>query len=258
MARGPCHAAGPRALGSTDLPHVAEFVPWWRSPAAQIKGGGYRRRSQGGELLSGAWCRLMGDAGQHPMPPEDLFQRQPLLRVHAGPWFRIHGPKHSAIYFGTAASNRFDDPAGEFGVLYLAEDIFGAFIETIGQPTGTHRVAESTLRAYTVSRIHSSRPLHLIDLAASGGLVHIGADNGLCDGSHEISRNWSRALHRHPVDADGILYRVRHDPARLASALFDRCRGIMREERLGTMAEPSLVETIGTVLEHYRFDLFPG
>lgn len=200
----------------------------------------------------------MGDAGQHPMPPEDFVQRQLLIRVHAGPWFRIHRPTHSAIYFGTGSGNRFDAPEGEFGVLYMAEDIFGAFIETIGQPTGTHRVAESTLRTHAVSRIHSSRPLHLIDLAASGGLVRIGADNGLCDGSHEISQTWSRALHGHPARADGILYRARHDPERLACALFDRCREIVREERLGTMDEPSLVETIGTILEHYRFDVIPG
>lgn len=200
----------------------------------------------------------MSDAGQHPMPPKDLWRRQPLIRVQRGPWFRIHRRELSALYFGAAACFRFDAPDGEFGVLYMAGDIFGAFIETMGQPTGTHRVAESTLRTHVVSRIHSSRPLHLIDLAASGGLVHIGADNALCTGSHEISRKWSMSLYEHPVRADGILYRARHDPERLACALFDRCREIVREERLGTMDEPSLAETIGTILEHYRFDVVPG
>jgi hypothetical protein len=43
------------------------------------------------------------------------------------------------LHFGSAAVSRFDDPQREFGVLYVAEDIWCAFVETFGQETGiTH------------------------------------------------------------------------------------------------------------------------
>jgi hypothetical protein len=48
----------------------------------------------------------------------------------AGPWFRIHRIENDPLYFGRAGSNRFDDPAAEFEVLYAAVDEYGSLIET--------------------------------------------------------------------------------------------------------------------------------
>ena len=73
---------------------------------------------------------------RHPPPPllRDADQyRLPLVSL-AGPWVRIFrfALGRAPIYFGSARTYRFDDPLGRFGVLYAAERLAGAFIETFG------------------------------------------------------------------------------------------------------------------------------
>ena len=38
-------------------------------------------------------------------------------------WCRIHPVKHDPLYFGRKPRNRFDAPAKEFGVLYVAKSV---------------------------------------------------------------------------------------------------------------------------------------
>src|SRR5919205_424613 len=73
------------------------------------------------------------DAPRHPLP----------LLAAGGPWVRIFrvAPGRSALYFGQARTYRFDDPLGRFGVLYAAEELAGAFIETFGRAVGVHLIA---------------------------------------------------------------------------------------------------------------------
>lgn len=44
--------------------------------------------------------------------------------------FRIHDRNHNPIFYGRMASYRFDSPGKDYGVLYAAEAIEGAFVET--------------------------------------------------------------------------------------------------------------------------------
>ena len=74
---------------------------------------------------------LPGVRSQHP--PLDLHARPlPLLEL-SGSMYRVHQSKYDPIHYGRSKSTRFDHPdgtAGTFGTLYVAEDEFGAFIET--------------------------------------------------------------------------------------------------------------------------------
>ena len=60
--------------------------------------------------------------------------------THGGSLFRTHPRAASPFYFGRTGRNRFDDPLGQYSVLYAARDVFGAFIETFGQQTGVRSV----------------------------------------------------------------------------------------------------------------------
>lgn len=127
--------------------------------------------------------------GPHADPPAD-FDKRPLpftvlRRRH--PWYRIHALKFGPIFFGRSGNNRFDAPAGEFGVLYVAKDERGAFIETFGHATGVQFVDSAELAARGLARIEVSRPLHFVDLT-SHGLARLGADARLTVGeSHEAA-----------------------------------------------------------------------
>ena len=73
-------------------------------------------------------------------PPHDLDERElPIARLE-GPWFRLHAAGRDPVFFGRTGLNRFDDPEGEFGVLYMAEDSFEAFIEVYGWDPGLNLV----------------------------------------------------------------------------------------------------------------------
>ncbi|MBA2713353.1 MAG: hypothetical protein H0U55_07350 [Rubrobacteraceae bacterium] len=69
-------------------------------------------------------------------PPRDLNERELPIVSLEGPWLRLHAAGREPGYFGRTSLNRFDDPEGEFGVLYSAEDAFGAFIEVYGRDPG--------------------------------------------------------------------------------------------------------------------------
>ena len=192
----------------------------------------------------------------HPLPPEDFNDRSLPIRHFSGPWYRIHPAEYGPLFFGTLPNNRFNAPDGEFGVLYVGWDPHCAFIETFGSVTGTRLVATSELEKRSISAIASNKDLVLLDLTGSG-LARLGADNRLCDGPHEISQAWSRAIWGHPDGVDGIVFRARHDPERLSIALYNR-PGL--EEHLaikGTVScfDPVFHATLAEILDVYGFGL---
>ena len=173
-----------------------------------------------------------------------------------GPWYRIHRLPHDPLHFGHAVLHRFDDPDGEFGVLYAALDEHGSFIETFGlDRLGSGGVVTARALAQRgLARVVSSRPLRLVDLTG-GGLARVGADARLCSGEHRVARQWSRALWAHPSQPDGLLYPARHDPSRPCLALFDRARDAVAAEALGSLAEPRHVRLLAAILDAYGFGL---
>ncbi len=197
----------------------------------------------------------------HPHPPRDLSARPlPITRVKAT-WWRVYPIAHLPIFFGKTGDNRYDAPAAvsgarDYGVLYLARDPHGAFIETFGHTTGVRAIDRAQLAARGLAKVTASRPLRLVDLRAHG-LARIGADAALCAGSdYALSQAWSAALHEHPKAPDGLIYRARHDPARFSVALFDRASAVVLARPLGSsFMDPRNARLLGQLLETYDFGL---
>lgn len=197
----------------------------------------------------------MSEPGAHPQPPPDLDQRTPLIIESSGPWMRIHPLRREPIYFSLSRSSRFSDPLCQFGVLYAADDLHGAFIETHGRDLDVRSISSTRLMSAGLARIETARPLRLVDVASSGGLARLGADGRLTTGAFDVAQAWSRALWAHPVAPDGIYYRLRHDQARCGCAVYDRARGEVRVVQVESLWDPHRRADLADVLNTYGFGL---
>ena len=193
---------------------------------------------------------------RHPAPPADLSSRSLPLRNVRGAWWRIYWLDKGPRYFGRAATFRWDDPLGLYGVFYAAEEEKIAFIETLMHSTSARHVRKSSLVLRGLARVLASGELKLVDLSGAG-LGHIGADNNLCTNPHySMSQRWSRALYEHPEAPDGIYYRSRRDPSGMSVALFDRSDAKLRVVPECGLADASFTRKLGEILDHYQFGLF--
>lgn len=193
--------------------------------------------------------------GPHPEPPPDLAAMPLPVTIFRRCWFRIHRLAHAPLFFGRSGDNRFDAPAGEFGVLYAGKDAHCAFIEVFGHATGVRLVEQGELAARGLARIAARRPLRLVNLAG-GGLARLGADARLTSGeSYAAAHRWALAIHDHPRRPDGIVYAARHDPRRVCAALFDRASAELEATPLGSLADPAHAALVARVLDTYRFGL---
>ncbi len=195
--------------------------------------------------------------GEHPEPPADFAARSPVLyKLEEGTViYRLHRADRDALYFGRTGDNRFDAPDGRFGVLYAGEDEYCSFIETCGPTTGVPSVSGAYLDQRHIAELKVVGSMSLIDLSASGGLARIGADGRLMDGSHAVAQRWSAALRKHPTKPDGILYRARHDPAKLAFAIFECPSDRFQITSRGSLRDPRNAKLLGEILDHYNFGL---
>lgn len=199
----------------------------------------------------------------HPLPPADLASRPlPIVRIKAT-WWRIHPTAYGPIFFGKTGGNRYDAPADAsgarpYGVLYVARDPHGAFVETFGHATGIRVIDRATLASRGLARVTASRPLRLVDLRGNG-LARIGADEALCAGpDYGVSQAWSAAFHAHPKAPDGLIYRARHDPSRFSVALFDRVSPVIRARSVGkSFVAPKNERLLADLLDAYDFGLIP-
>lgn len=188
-----------------------------------------------------------------PPPPPALAHRDLPVRTHRDPLFRMHCTDHEPEFWGKTGDNRFDAPAGEFGVLYAAADRHGAFIETCGEAhERTVTVAFLARRGW--ARVEPLRELRLIDLSGAG-LSRIGVDERLCSGDHAIAQQWSLALWKHPTLIDGLYYRARHDPSRISVALFDRAASAVSFVHDGNLLEDRHQLLLAELLDTYQFAL---
>jgi len=193
----------------------------------------------------------------HPDPPSDFGSRRLNTTRRTRQWYRVHKVGRGPLFFGKSGGNRFDAPAGEFGVLYVGADAHCAFIETFGHATGVRSVTMGELDVRGIAVIASERPLRLLDLTGKG-LARIGADARLSSGDdYGLSHRWSKAIHDHPSSPDGILYRARHDPSRLSAAIFERVAPALTVVSDATFVEPAYAAQLGRILDGYKFGLIP-
>lgn len=187
--------------------------------------------------------------GRTPGPSKRFHSIRLPIAVVDREWYRSHKTGRGPIYFGRNRAFRFDAPDGEYGVLYAGADPHVAFIETF-QIAGIHpAITEWELRQRSLSLVRIGRPARLVNLAESGALTRIGADARIFTAAYRASQHWSRAIHNHPERPDGILYRPRHDPARLAAAFFDGITDQVMTETLGTWLDQRA--TLAEVLDTY-------
>jgi RES domain len=183
--------------------------------------------------------------------PPDFDRRRLHVVRRSGPWQRLHPEEFSALYFGKSRENRFDDPESEYGVLYVAEDELGAFVETFLRNPELTLVARDELAKRTLSEIETSKELSLVDLTGKG-LQHAGVTGDVSTAPHEETWALSRAIHEHPRKPDGIRYRLKHDLGRIGIAIFDRVAiAQLQVKSRGSLADPSNAALLGRILEEY-------
>ncbi len=106
-----------------------------------------------------------------------------------------------------------------------------------------------------LAELELTKDLSFIDLAETGGLSRIGADARLLTGSYKIAQQWSAALRKHPAKPDGIRYRSRRDPARIAYAVYECPRSTFKVTNRGSLMNPANRKLLNELLELYKVDL---
>jgi len=162
-----------------------------------------------------------------PLPPADLDSRTPaLVSLDVGETLhRFYAGAFEPIYFDRSTLGRFNAPDGRYGVLYCAAQAAGALAETFLRTPGRRLIDPALVATKGYCQLRATAPLKLIALMGPG-LAIIGATAAIAHSGlpYDVPQIWSAALEGHPIDADGIAYRSRHDDDQICYALFDRAR----------------------------------
>ena len=163
----------------------------------------------------------------------------------------------SHLSFRRSAAYRFDAPDRSFGVLYAAFDFETAFAETVLRKRPTLMDAgmiplgyeEIDARVVVALEGQGTHPLRLIKLYDEG-LVAARVDNSISSvEDYASTRQWAKALHDHPIRADGIIYMSRFLGARKSVALFERARDLVAPGRITPLLEHA---ELAALLDRYQ------
>ena len=199
--------------------------------------------------------------GDHPLPHPELDHQAPqVFTLGKGEvLYRHHQSIHDPIFFGTTGKYRFDDPncpsPGSFGVLYAGADPECCLLESCGSTTSVPSVSGAYLDARQIACMELTEDLRFIDLVETGGLTSIGADGRLATGSYLVAQQWSAALKKHPIHPDGIRYRSRHAPERIAYAIYTRSRATFSVSSMGSFTDPANEDLFKRILKTYKVAL---
>lgn len=167
-----------------------------------------------------------------PAPPTDLATRKPaLVTLSAGAVLhRFYNAAFDPIYFDTSDLGRFNAPDAKYGVLYCAQADAGALAETFLRTPGRRVIDPGLLVAKGYARLSAGTDLTLISMAGPG-LAIVGATAEVTSSGppYVLPQTWSQALKAHPIGADGIAYRSRHDDDQICYALFDTAAAAIEE-----------------------------
>lgn len=144
-------------------------------------------------------------------------------------FFRIHPREHSPFFYREDPKYRFDSPSGSYGVMYVSQQRFGAFAETISRQffdqglTDRPVVFESRYVGRVLTRLESAEAMSLLDIVQGPTQANLGIDGRLMmNTDYSITQEWSERIHDHPAYFDGIHYLARHDSTTHSVAVFDR------------------------------------
>lgn len=140
--------------------------------------------------------------------------------------YRIHLADHSAAFFDTSRSGRFNPPealTSEFGTLYAATSPATAFIETLGR---RREVPQRRIDERRLSVVRFTRSLRLLDLAARHNRFPY-PDTDIAAEAIVAGTDYPRSQHlaglvNNDARFEGVIYPARHDIAGrlLAVAVF--------------------------------------
>lgn len=201
-------------------------------------------------------------------PPEDLGERALPLRPYSGVVYRVYWLDRDPRYFGKTRAWRFDDPLGEYGVMYAAVTPEGAFAETLlprpGVLTLTTRAAGESvpvsgamIEAHGLAHVTCTSSLQCVDLSGEH-LASIGADARIATGQWRISQQWSRAFFTHPSRPDALLYRGRRDPSLVSLAIHERAGPKITVTPLGGLSEPHHTGLLAAIIRRYHVVIVPS
>ncbi len=142
--------------------------------------------------------------------------------------------RNTPLHFAREGNNRYDDPAGRFGTLYLAFDLDTALMESVFHTHRWHRtrqrnITQNEVKLRMVRAVGVAQELRLVDLTAPSVMA---AELGL-----NLSQLSSRRyLHTQRISTrihavqdaeglphfDGVLYPSRNNHPAACVALFDR------------------------------------
>ena len=140
------------------------------------------------------------------------------------------------LYFGTSSANRYDDPTGDYGVLYLGFDLPTVLMESVFHQHQWHRsrsrtITLSEIRGRIVRAVGVVEPLNLADMTAPGVMAReFGLNLGQLASrryihTQRISRQIYEALDSSGTPAfDGLLFPSRNNFPATCIALFYRAR----------------------------------
>lgn len=108
-----------------------------------------------------------------PLPPSDLHSRHPeLITLPDGTdLHRFYTTAYDPIYFDRSVLGRFNAPDGSYGVLYVAQEIHGAFAETFLRSPGHSLIDPAFLHRKAYVRIRLEKALRLIRMTGPGPAI---------------------------------------------------------------------------------------
>jgi RES domain len=138
--------------------------------------------------------------------------------------------RDEALYFGRRNKNRFDDPRGKYGTLYVSPDLTTVFLESVFhnrklKTPADHVVTQQFLSKWVVKPILLPHALNLANLSAPYALANMGYDNSVLTvrGAYTKSKTLSRKLHQAVPEWDGLIWDSRQGGSTDCVVLFDRC-----------------------------------
>ncbi|MCV9940663.1 RES family NAD+ phosphorylase [Boseaceae bacterium BT-24-1] len=162
---------------------------------------------------------------------------------------RIHWQTNGAVFFGpkqgAPPANRFDAPDGEYRILYAAEQLPGAYVETVlRHPSRVLRREQVDQRAASYLQLQRSlRVAKLMDEGLQWHGVHVGE---ISVDDYAVSRALALDFHTAFPSLDGLAYRSRYDNSQICFALFDRVdpAALVPTGRLDFNTVPALVDNL--------------
>lgn len=176
----------------------------------------------------------------------------PLIESY-GPWYRIARNHRHSLYFNTSGLDRFS--SYDLGILYVASDLSGAFIETFARNHQLYPIDLELIQTCSIWTIEASCPLIFADFTGNG-LSIIGQDLlSLYDKDYDMSKKLAKAVWSHPMNVHGIKYRSRYDLNRFNYVIFDRAVRYLSEQNSGSLVDNHL-QLIQNMSMEYNLALY--